>query len=49
MQVTLAPGASEAAPAGQVAADSVPVPENAPSLTVIVFMVTLPLLVTLNE
>ena len=47
MQVTLAAGARE--PAGQFAADSVPVPLNAPSLTPTPVSVTLPVLVTLNE
>jgi hypothetical protein len=49
VQVTLAPGAIDAAPAGQVAADMVPVPENAPSFTATPCMVTLPVFVTRNE
>jgi hypothetical protein len=47
VQVAVAVGASE--PAGQVAADSVPEPLNAPSLTVIACKVTLPVFFTANE
>jgi hypothetical protein len=49
VHVTLAAGASDAAPAGQVTDDIVPVPENAPSVTPTPCIVTLPVLVTTNE
>ena len=49
MHVTVAAGASDAAPAGQVAADRVPDPLNAPSAIVTPLMVWLPVLVTRNE
>ena len=49
VQVTLAPGASGVMPAGQLMADRMPVPENDSSLTEAPVIVTLPLLVTLNE
>jgi hypothetical protein len=46
VQVTVAFGASDAAPAGQVTADNVPVPVNAPSFTVTVCIVTFPVFFT---
>ena len=49
VQVTLAPGASALAPAGQEAVGTVPLPENEPSLIVMPCRVTLPVLVTRNE
>ena len=49
MHVTCAPGASDAAPAGQVIGDISPDPENAVSSTVTSVSVTLPVLVTTNE
>ena len=49
VQVTLAPGASEAAPAGQLIVPSVPEPLNVPSLTPTPPSVTLPVLVMRNE
>jgi hypothetical protein len=49
VQVTDALGAKDAAPGGQVAVDSVPVPENAVSFTITLVSVTLPELVTRNE
>ena len=49
VQVTRAPGSSDAAPAGHVTADRVPEPLNAPSSTVTFVSVTLPVFVTRNE
>src|SRR5258705_542376 len=49
VQVTVAPTASDAAPAGQVGTGAVPEPENAVSFTVTLVSVTLPVLVTLYE
>ena len=49
VQVTLKPGASAAAPAGQFAAVSVPAPVKVPSLIPTFFMVTLPRFLTRNE
>ena len=46
VQVTDAPGASEAAPSGHVMTGTVPVPENAVSLTFTFFNVTGPVFVT---
>ena len=49
MQVTCAPGANDAAPAGHTAADIVPDPVKAPSLMVTFDNVTLPVFVATNE
>jgi hypothetical protein len=49
VHVTDAPGANDAAPAGQLTADNVPVPENAVSPTDTFANVTLPVFVTTNE
>lgn len=49
VQVTVAPAASDAAPAGHVTTGGVPVPENAVSFTVTPVSVTLPVFVTRNE
>ena len=49
VQVTRAPGSSEAAPAGQLTVGGVPLPVNAVSVTVAPVSVTLPELVTTNE
>src|SRR5690348_6617630 len=46
VQVTVAPGAMEAAPAGQLGAGVVPVPVKAPSATEMSVSVTLPVFVT---
>ena len=49
VQVTLAPGANDAAPVGQIISGDVPVPENAVSVTVAFVNVTLPVFFTKNE
>jgi hypothetical protein len=49
VQVTLAVGASDVAPAGQLIADNAPVPLKLVSLTVALLSVTLPVLVTTKE
>ena len=49
VQVTVAPGAREAAPAGHVTTGAGPVPENAPSAMPIPLTVASPVFLTANE
>jgi hypothetical protein len=49
VQVTCAPGANDAAPAGHTGTGGVPLPVKALSSTVTLVRVTLPVLVTTNE